>query len=544
MKVKNEETAKFYKQCLAARELEAFAKLCECSDVFDALQIQNQEIIERKDSVIDFSLSEDSEHSNIAPVSTPNSVSLFLEKYRKQISQGKLDPSSDKEFLQDLKSTPSNMQEAILETSKKYALYSKVRNSFQEASSEFDSTLLRSRKTGKISVDRKKLEEFNKDIKRNPYLKKFQNNFEAHSRTYLGCEHYKRVERALAPIALSHPEITNSKSIRQLPKMYGSEIRQAMSIRHQHTLENLANYKKKTPGKIKEGIYSIGKSFKPSGKSLAALALAGAITIGGYSTIVRPAQEYTNEFNNINIENALENGYDLKISNDTLTKIKSAREMLDTLKNSQNLPDRVQLQELRDLIDDNMDLIFSDLVPQAIEAEKDWQVTSVETEYDQSRARDGSEDQIVVEYIDENNHKQTATITNFDTKHKISNIIQAFNGNDYNISGTFHSEKNLDSRTGKGELNFNDTLEKAYSSDITFLEKSKNISDILIFLEKQQNIQEILAAKGMVYSNGILGLNKSLSFDLSNKKDADEKAPSTSNTPTATTIEQDDDLER
>lgn len=253
-----------------------------------------------------------------------------------------------------------------------------------------------------------------------------------------------------------------------------------------------------------------------------------------------PAAKHAKDYNSVTIYDGT---HKLAISQETYDMLKSSRDFLTTLRNSPDRPTIEQFLEARNMLDENFDHIFSDLVAPAFEeANPDCKVTNVETTYDLSINSPESPDRwITIEYEDENGDIQTERVTSIDGRNPLSTMFSNEFFNKYtSVYGTFDGEINLD-------YHFYSLLSDIKNAD-NFEAKDAASLQLLDFLETTQNAQEIVGAKKAIYRNGLFGLFEDLSFEMTDKiptQEAENTNPTSSNTTTindSKSIDRDDDF--
>ena len=224
MRIMGKRSVELYKRCLAAKQLETYSKLCDIMDVFNELEIDEDR---KNNKMASFSALADGKKS--LPSTKPNNVSLLLKKYIPQASAGDLSFLETAEFKKMLSKIPDDSdKKEITEGLKKYSEASTMHRHFREADEAFSKCFAKKR-DGNVSISHKRLKAYQEDARIGVFsteVKSFENNFRRHSRTYLGHSHFCIASRALARIAVTHPEMANSDSFRKIsPETYDATIK-------------------------------------------------------------------------------------------------------------------------------------------------------------------------------------------------------------------------------------------------------------------------------------------------------------------------------
>lgn len=517
MRIMGSRSANLYKRSLAAKQLEAYADLCEVMEEFSALRAEHAKKQARL-AGFDEILSDGK-----AP-KQPNVVDSLMKKYIPYAVENGTSFLTDPDFIAKETDGLSEAElDRLSECFRKYSRFSDIHSSFRDAESAFDSCLSKTKK-GEVVINKKNLKAYQEAVKAGRFSKavsKFDSNFEKHSRTYIGHEHYKIATKSLARIALTHPEMVDRESFKRIsPGTYDANIKGVYREKAKDpkkTYEALSEYEDKVPGKLKEALYThtLGKRFtgdaKQIRKVIATFLIAAAI-VG--ATI--PAAQYSQNYNSVTVQNAQEQGYDLYISQETKDQLRLAEETLEAMKDSKDFPSVDELKGLNNLIDNNMNLIIGDLATRAVlDAKPDWKVNKVKTAYNDYAAKDGDpSNSVTIEYVDEKGNTQTTVVTNFSNPNLLHSIAQAFDGKNTTLEETFDSERAYDRE-------FFDLLD-VYTSSSNVTDRAEALNAIYQYFDSHIDAQNIVGAKGMVFKDG--WFFDRLHLNLSNKKEIQEAA--------------------
>lgn len=514
MRIMGSRSANLYKRSLAAKQLEAYADLCEVMEEFSALRAEHarkQARLAGFDEIL----------SDGKAPKQPNVVDSLMKKYIPYAVENGTSFLTDPDFIAKETDGLSEAEfDRLSECFRKYSRFSDIHSSFRDAEAAFNNCV--ANKKGELVIRKKELKAYQEAVKAGRFSKavsKFESNFEKHSRTYIGHEHYKITTKSLSRIALTHPEMVDRESFKRItPGTYDANIKgvyREKSKDPKKTYEALSEYEDKVPGKLKEALYThtLGKRF--TGQSIKKLLLTGAVILMVAAPVIHGAQ-YSQDYAAVTIKNAEEQGYDLYISNETKAQLKQAEKTLEEMKKSKDFPSVEELKGLNNLIDDNMNLIIGDLATRAVlDARPDWKVNKVKTGYNDYAAKDGEpSNSVTIEYVDEKGNTQTTVVTNFSNPNLLHGIAQAFDGENTTLEETFYSERAYDRE-------FFDLLE-VYTSSSNVTDRAEALNAIYQYFGSNIDAQNIVGAKGMVFKDG--WLSDRLHLNLSNKKEIQEAA--------------------
>lgn len=519
MRIMGARSANLYKKSLAAKQFEAYADLWEVMEKFSALRA---EYAKKQARLAGF----DEILSDGKAQKQPNVVDSLMKKYIPYAVEGDLSFLTDPDFFgKETEGLSAKETDYLSECFREYEKISRIHSGFRDAEAAFNNCIAKTKK-GEIIIKKKELKAYQEAVKAGRFSKevsKFESNFEKHSRTYIGHEHYKIYTKSLARIALFHPEMVEKESFKRIsPGTYDSSIKGFYKPKDiKKTYEALSEYEDTAPGRLKEALYThtLGTRFTGDAQTIKRILAAAGVVIylGG---VVVPAIHQNQISNSITAENAQEQGYNLYISNETKEQLKLATESLDALKkNVEYYPTIEELKSLNSLIDNNMNLIVGDLATQAVlDAKPDWKVNKVKTAYNDYAAKDGDpSNSVTIEYVDEKGNTQTTVVTNFTNPNLLQGIIQALDGKNTTLEETFDSERAYDRE-------FFDLLE-VYSNSSDFSEKSEALRAMYQYFDTHIEAQNIVAGKGMVFKDG--WFSDKLYLNLGNKKEIQEAAGKT-----------------
>ena len=490
MKIKNAEKAMFFKKCIAAMQLATYAELASITEEFNELIVEEDK---KNSTFLDIGIGTKNPENN--------KVKMFLKKYLPLASNGNLDFFIDSSTFQEkLSEFPSHTQSIILENLKKYSKYSIAHSEFKELDEQVSACF--SKKNNKTYFSRKKFKELEKklSVPSNSSSSKFYKNFSKHSKSFLGWKHYKIATTALNKISninINDSILKNANSI--TPEAFNANIRGFYNPKlHSKNIDSLSDDEK--PSNLSEKIYTtIANKTLKAKKGTLNRALSYVLSLAlllGASFATLDSINYLESFNNSTTISAQANPTaKLKISKETQDKILESRNLLESLKTGENFPSEQDLYNIRNLLDENMDLIFSDLVKEAVEKKyPDWNVKEVDTVIDELRGKGGDNPNFIkITYTDKKNNdrEKTMLVDRFKSEKILSGILDKST----TIDGTFSSETQLDK-------DFYDFLNK-YLSATDFTEKGKILDQLLEMFKKIQKQEEVIGAKKLEFNKGL-----------------------------------------
>lgn len=443
MKLDNEQKVLLCQKALYAKQLEHYAELC---DVYNLLAQELQKELKTNDS----------------PESLSEQVQKYYGYYLSQAAQG------DLSFLEDENCPIFNDRE--LSAFKKFASSSMKINYFRDASELLHSATHKKDRDGHVvfSINEKKMNQYHTFL--NPPRERFskQENafFDNTGRTFskmiaenpkrwIGHTYFKVAINALKTINeidSNHIASLNTRNISLTPKSFGATITGARGnitptrsfsspkqefrneIKKLYTDEERAKYRRPVSPieDLGANIYSAGYRTKEAAKSTYKAhkgtlkkAAVKAFKIGaalGMSALLALAVKAGIDAHNFNLTSADANsklGYHVVVSQDTLDRLNNIESMIDEVDNSSAIPSTDQLYEVRDELDETIDLVIEDLVRNSFEEQYPNLTISengIETHYDKSHADpdDGrTGNYIYITCHDSHGKEYRYTITNF-----------------------------------------------------------------------------------------------------------------------------------
>lgn len=377
MKIKNMKTAELYKRCLAAKQLESYAELCEIMQEFDELKKYEQ----RRSSTMKAAF----EISHDKSPKFPNPVNTLLDKYLPIAAKGDMSFFKTKEFKDSLQTLSPSIQSNIESHLQNYCIASIKFNEYKTADAEFNKCIIK-KSNGTPSFSKENFEKFkNKMYNMRAFsFAKFNSDFEKHSAVNIAHDHYIIYQSALKKIEEFQPNMTLSKSFKNVtPATFGA---------------NIQGIKRTTGEKLYEDSkkYSAKASQHRKIRKILAAGLATIILTSGAGAFFNSQYQDAVDYKETTIDTANK----LLISKETKQNIETARELLENLKNNQN-PSKEDFYELLNLMDDNLDDLCSDLLKVAIKDELpdiSKKITNIETIYNDRNASTNSDDLLQVTY--------------------------------------------------------------------------------------------------------------------------------------------------
>lgn len=368
-------------------------------------------------------------------------------------------------------------------------------------------------------VDPNKVKEFHAYLESNnvpKHITKFDRFVTTHTKTVGGHTHWQKAMAAHQDLLETNPRMNEENAFSSLhPENFGATITGFISPKRQDEVITKLGEHSKHYSPIFSPVADKAVRYvnSPGGKrkTLAALVLAASL---GVPTVV--TYNHAMQYTDLTTQNAVEQGYDLDISESTQDSLKQIRQELEALKKSPTLPTEDQLLSLRSKLDDNMDSLYEDLVAEAFKDKyPDSELRRVETRYDLNNYE--HQQWIEVEYLDKNGNPQTEEVSSFDSNHPVrAMMIQKF-GNKYStVGGSLNEEINFDKY-------FYTILDDAYADGLTFEEQTKKVKVVLDFLDTALESEEIIGAKKATYKKEFLFKNSAkISLEMPDKRSDDD----------------------
>lgn len=534
MKLDNKQKVLLCQKALYAKQLVAYANLCK---VYKTLA---GEI--KKDGMPNASQELLSEH-----------VQKYYGKFLAKAAQG------DLSFI-DKENGP------IFNETEKQAFYAfsehSMRLEYFRGASEvlFDATHPKGKDT--FSIDEEKMDKFNSYL--NPPQKLFSDDenkfFDSTGRSFskmlaenpkrwIGHTYYRIAKNALKvidEIDSNHIASLNTKGVSLSPKSFGATItgargrispsREFSSPKQEFShemktmytpaeeekyknrvspLENLGakmygaayNTKEKAKATYTAHKGTLKKALIQGAKILAALGVAAAIALAAKAGID------AHTFNQLSAQTNADQGYHIVVNQDTLDKLDNLELRIDETENLSSIPSTQELTDLRDDIDDVLDLVVEDLVRQSFEEQyPNLKIAEngIQTSYDKSKesavdSRTGNEITIICHDASGKEYKYVIDAfasqgedrigTYFDDQYKLDYQIK---GDIYNsASGTYKSRTEA---VGNILDQFRDYLKHSY--ELAGTDAVLDIPDAQYdnaVLEGNDNVFDYLKAKASLF---------------------------------------------
>lgn len=473
MKVKNPKTAELYRYGLYVEQLKSYAELSQIMQEFNKIYAFEKAEQQRKERA--FSEKSDSDYS----------VDEFLKKYLQRVSMGDTTFFNSEEFKMDLGMIPPAITDQTIKNLRQYAYSSQNFLHLKEADKLFKNCIKTDENHNVTEFHQNRFEHFQKSMRKSSKLfSRFDKAIENNSYTNIA-SYYGKMAKASA---YTIDQIYGTEYLSKLEQheKFNPAIKGFFNPeRFSEAIQTLSEEEKTTSQKFYEKLGKFYTGHKKDFQRAAAAALAIYAIYSGVS-IAHEVKEY----NNINIENAEENGFDLQIRKSTSEKLKQDRESLENLRNSDEFPTQDQIQDFRTQLDDDISLVISDLATSAIKRDyPNLTVISVENSYNIRQANSGdNRDSVIINYLDENGEQQVVTITNFFN----DNFFTELSGN--TIQGTFSDEINLGTFTNSDSI-FEELYKKAFDADLPFDERGKHMDNIINLFDEILTRTENVAAK-------------------------------------------------
>ncbi len=295
---------------------------------------------------------------------------------------------------------------------------------------------------------------------------------------WIGHKYYKVATNALKVINevdSNHISSLNTKNVSLSPKSFGATItgargnitpiREFTSPRQEFRNEIKNSYTDSEHSKYSQPVshledfgarmYGVGHNVKEKAKATytahkgtlkKALKLAGKITatLGVVVFLSKGIQAGidAHTLNQLSADTNAEQGYHVVVTQDTLDRLNNIDLMIDEVENSTSIPSTQQLYGIRDELDEAIDLVVEDLVRESFEEKyPNLSVQEVETHYDKSHAdeRDGRDgNYIYITCQDKYGKEYKYTVTHF-TSQGENRTDQSFD-NEYDLDHVIPGE--------------------------------------------------------------------------------------------------------
>ena len=351
----------------------------------------------------------------------------------------------------------------------------------------------------KFDVDPDLMDEYHEFMQSDPETQSFDKFIAENSKRWIGHISYRRSASELEKIKLidsNHIAVLGGRSI--TPKSFGATItgargnvapikeRLANEFEDSYTIKEHEEYDQEISAseKLRATAYKAGYHSKESLKSVYTAnqgtlkkALKRAAIIGVSLALVSAAVKGVNsvgnaiEYSKTSAYTNTEAGYVQTIDDDTMQTLRQTDELIGNLKESTSTPSKEDLFEVRDALDEEIDLVIEDLVRSSFHEQYPNLIIpegGVETHYDKADVDpvDGqSGNYIYITCNDINGKTYNYTITEFGSEGIFSNRTKT----------SFDNEYSLDYEI-PGKINSSDS--KTYDVN------TKTISDIIAEFEQ------------------------------------------------------------
>lgn len=426
---------------------------------------------------------------------------------------------------------------------KEYAFSANRLRQFQTGCNILSQAIVEDRQ-GRRSLDTSAIDEFHDYMQEtSKSTRSFDDYINVHSRQGVGHNYFLAARQAIKKInSIDSQHLPIDKFIKDItPLAFGSTINSVKS--HNRIIDeassiyskNEANEFRDKPNFVKETAYKINKKAskvytanKAKARGVMVGAACIALLLGGASYI-----NDANSFKDLNVRTNSEQGYQTYVSQETIDKLASIRNSIETAENSTVQPSAEELADIADNLDNVIDDVMTDLVTDAFETRNpDCKVVSVETKYDRtvnmnkgSNSEPEPEEFCTITYTNEDGKEKNITVSEF------SSFAPLMTGN--TIIQSYTDEEKLDNLSPNVDTNQN------------FIKQGEDVMSILSKYKTILENTEHLAGTQMVYSGGVLIIDPSLKTVLPEKtKNSKNQRDSVSDTKVATTRQDiDDDLE-
>ena len=195
-------------------------------------------------------------------------------------------------------------------------------------------------------------------------------------------------------------------------------------------------------------------------------------------------------YNNLNIDTAASQGYEVVLTQDTQSEIQRVEQLINDAKASPDTPTYEELASIRYGLDEVIDNVMTDLVTDAFEeAHPEYQVLGVETRYDKTvnqgkspNSEPAKENTVTITYLDENGEQKTENVQNFSATALLNNAIEESFKDEYKLDGLHPSS--------------------TPNPDQNFIQNDQEVYDLILEYEEVLGGIKHLSATKLVYKDG------------------------------------------
>lgn len=485
MKLNKEKNIKLCQKALYAKQLQNYAKLCELYADLAVLQ-----------------------GFDATPEDVQEAYSFALSKAT----------ANDLSFIEE---QPGNYSNEEMEIFRKYAFFSGRLNQFKHAANILDSAIV-DHEDNTYHIDSSVINEYTEYmLTTSKSTQAFYNCIDESSPTFVGHKYYVATSNAVDRITEIDRTHLNPTFLGELsPGNFGANIvgvKPPKEVLWEATMredpDDEINYGEE-PNQFLSAAYTIGKRIpkkaaqiytgnkKTIRATIAAVLAATALYagIGHYNNV--------STYNNLSSQTNAAQGYELYISPQTQEMLTQIKQAITACENSNETPTYEQMQDIKDNLDDVIDLVMSDLTTKAFEDRNpDCKVTNVETRYDKgvnqyatSTSEPSPEYICTIEYQNSKGEEKRVVVSNFNSLLFPDNVTKSFD-----------NEYFLDYKTGLYTIYNN--------SSSSYVEKAEQISALLQSFKSVLKDTEHLAGTKLVYNNGLFIIDPSLTGSLPDKLD-------------------------
>ncbi len=359
------------------------------------------------------------------------------------------------------------------------------------------------------------VEEFTKYMQEtSPVTKKFVREISEHSPTYIGHSYYLTSRKAISDIRHIDPSHLDGipVSMEMAPHQFGANISGYTTMeqlieetrkdaRYMDTDEERSEYSKKVNPISEHGYRFFAKNQRGLALSLAAIMALGLTT--GVANEIKTAHDY----NHLSLDTLSEDGYKTDLSSETVQSIKNIEQLVKEAQNQSTIPTESQLVELGSTIDDLFDDILEEkITPSFLESHPDSKDVTIDHYYNFTDP-DSPYKAILISYTDKDGNQHEERVTHF-------NSVGVFTPDD--VSNIFEHEYATDNSYSE--------ISGIFSGAGNYLDKGKDVKDVLDGYSKSVNFIKHLAALDLSYKDGaLLGiLPASIKADFPEKDSSNE----------------------
>lgn len=373
-----------------------------------------------------------------------------------------------------------------------YAKFSELYHDYKYASQ-----LLNEATSTKGETDPKKYAEFERfmnstDSRSKNNTRIFLHDIKSHSPTYNAFSAYITAREAVKDISeidsshIDHEKIAASMT----PETFGANIRGCRT----RLLTNPLRAKDEQIKEAENKFFAIKaenniKRFYTKNRSAIRKVFASVLAAG----LIFVAGQHLNEahiYNNLNIDTAASQGYEVVLTQDTENEIKRIEQLINEAKSSPETPTYEELASIRYSLDEVIDSTFNDLVTDAFEeAHPECQVLNVETRYDKTvnqgkspNSEPAKENTVIITYLDENGEQKTENVQNFSATAILNNAIEESFADEYKLDGLHPSS--------------------TPNPDQNFIQNDQEIYNLILEYEEVLGGIKHLSATKLVYKDG------------------------------------------